>query len=496
MQGRASALGFYEAIAGDYKFEKTYMDKVRSVTPDDIRRVAAKYFTPSNLSAVAVVPVSSPLDGKRLKQRILSVKPFFSAPGKDYKTGIRKLKNGIKVIIKEDRSVPLFAARLLFPGGLRFENENSNGISNFTANMLTRGTATRSAGQIATEMESIAGYIEGFSGRDSAGISMDALSSGFDSAMDVFSDVALRSSFPEDEVSRAKREILADINRKNDNPASVCLDGFFASLFKGGAYSQPVEGTPGRVKKFSRKDAADFYARALNPEDMVIVVVGDVDARKVMARLEKDFSLLRKVRKPLASRAAGGNSSGGKAVTVKKMPGKQQTHIAVGFSAPKIGGADYYPLQVLNAILSGQGGRLFLRLRDEMSLAYSLSSFYGARVESGYFGVYIGTTPQKETTAIDEILAQFDALLKDGVTKDEVERARKKMVGDFEIGLQRNSAQASVMGFDELYGVGWDEHKDFARKVLAVTTKDVLRVARKYIKLDSRVVSVVRGEGG
>lgn len=468
MQGRAHALGFYEAIAGDYQFEKTYMDKVRSVTLDDIRRVAAKYFTPFNLSAVAVVPIASVLEGRRLKQSILSVKPSSSAPDKNYKTGIRKLKNGIKVIIEEDKSVPLFAAQLLFPGGLRFENKNSNGISNFTVNMLTRGTATRSAEQIATEMESIAGYIGGFSGRDSAGISMEALSSGFDSAMDVFSDVVLNPSFPEDEAHRAKREILAAINKKNDNLASICLDGFFALLFKNGSYSRQVEGTPGRVKKFSRKDAADFYAKALNPEDMVVVVVGDVDARKVMARLEKDFSSLRRVPKPLAYHAAGGKSSGKPVVKVKKMPGKQQTHIAVGFPAPKIGGADYYPLQVLNAVLSGQGGRLFLRLRDEMSLAYSLSSFYGARVESGYFGVYIGTTPQKEKTARDEILAQFDALLENGVTEDEVKRARNKMVGDFEIGLQRNSARASIMGFDELYGVGWDEHKDFARKVSVV----------------------------
>ncbi len=495
MQGRANSLGFYEAIAGDFMFEKLYMEKVRSVGRDDIRRVAAKYFTPSNLCAAALVPSDSAVSEKQLKKAVANPERKNLRPGGKYgKTGIHNLENGMRVIIKENKSVPLFAVRLLFPAGLRFENKSVNGISNLMANMLTRGTSSRSAKQIAEEMESLAGHLEGFSGRDSAGISMEALSSNFDSAMDIFSDVALSPSFPEDEARRAKREILASINRKGDNLSSVCIDRFFAALFKGSPYSRNVEGTAGNVKKFSGKNAADFYRKTLRPEDIVLVVVGDVETGRVLRRVEKDFAPLRKVRKTVPPPARP-EFPGRPVQTVKNTRDKQQTHIVVGFSAPGINSADRHPFQVLNTVLSGQGGRLFMKLRDEMSLAYSVTSFYGAHLESGYFGVYIGTAPHKEKSALEEILNQLSAVLRDGVSKDEVERARSKIVGDFEIGLQRNSAQASVMGFDELYGVGWDEHKKFARKVLAVTPEEVFRVAKKYIKLDSRVVSVVRGKG-
>ncbi len=492
MQGKAHALGFYETIAGDYGAEKTYMDKVRAVRVEDIRRVAAKYFIPSNLSAVALFPESLQAEGKRLKKTVSKTKPRIASKTGTYKTGVHRLKNGIRVIIKENNTVPLFAMRLLFSGGLRFEDRKANGISNFTANMLTRGTSTRSAAEIAEEMESLAGYIEGFSGKDSAGISMESLSSNFVPAMDIFSDVVLNPSFPDDEVQRAKREIFAEINRKKDRPASIAMDRFFTALFKDSPYSREVTGSVANVKRFSGKDASTFYKKLLNPENMVIVVAGDVEAEKVLSRIERDFSGLRKTGKFRASSAH--SKSGDKPVlTSRKIEGKEQTHIVVGFLAPELTSTDYYPFQVLNAVLSGQGGRLFMKLRDEMSLAYTVSSFYGARVDSGYFGIYIGTAPQKEKSALDEIVAQLKSLLNDGVGKDEVERAQRKMVGNFEIGLQTNSAQASVMGFDELYGVGWDEHKEFADKVFAVTAGDVLRVVRKYIELDSRVVSVVRG---
>lgn len=495
VQGRASSLGFYEAIAGDYMFEEKYLENIRSVKPDDIRRVAAKYFTPSNLSAVVLVPKDSAVVDGEVKNAVSSSKPD-GLSGEKSPDGIvvRKLENGVKVIIKENKSVPLFAVRLLFPAGLRFENKRTNGVSNFTANMLTRGTSTRSAKQIAEEMESLAGYIDGFSGRDSAGISMEALSSNFDSAMDIFSDVALNPSFPEEEAGRAKREILAAINAKKDSLFSVCIERFLAALFKGSSYSRDVLGTVSNIKRFSGKDAADFYKKALNPKETVLVVVGDVETDRVLKRLEKDFASLPGVRRFRPEKAHPA-SFGKPFTTVKQNEDKQQTHIVMGFAAPKTGSADYYPFQVLNTVLAGQGGRLFMKLRDEMSLAYSVTSFYGARVDAGYFGAYIATAPHKEKSATEEMLAQLSAIAANGVTADEVERAQNKMVGDFEIGLQRNSAQASVMGFDELYGVGWDEYEKFARKVLAVTPEDVLRVARKYIKLDSRVVSVVRGSG-
>ncbi len=148
----------------------------------------------------------------------------------------------------------------------------------------------------------------------------------------------------------------------------------------------------------------------------------------------------------------------------------------------------------MNSIMAGQGGRLFLELRDKQSLAYTVTSFHTPGLETGYFGVYIGTAPQKEQEAIEGIKNQLALLLKDGVSDDELNRAKSYIVGNFEIGLQKNSSQAAKIGFDELYDIGWDEYKSYPQKILDVTKDDVLKVARKYIDLDKYTIAIVKPE--
>ena len=179
---------------------------------------------------------------------------------------------------------------------------------------------------------------------------------------------------------------------------------------------------------------------------------------------------------------------------VKTKPDKAQMHIIMGFQGPTLKDPDHYPFEVLNTILSGQGGRLFLELRDKKSLAYTVTSFYTPGLEPGFFGVYIGTAPEKEEEAISGIKSELQRLLKDGVTEAELSRAQNYLVGNFEIGLQQNSSQAAKIAFDELYGIGWEEYKSYPDKIYSVTTEDVLEVARKYINLDSYTLSVVKPE--
>ncbi|MGH7901419.1 MAG: M16 family metallopeptidase, partial [Thermodesulfobacteriota bacterium] len=162
---------------------------------------------------------------------------------------------------------------------------------------------------------------------------------------------------------------------------------------------------------------------------------------------------------------------------------------------PRLKDNDQYAFEVLNAVLSGQGGRLFMELRDKKSLAYTVTSFLTLGLEPGFFGVYIGSAPEKEKEAIDGIKEQLSRVLNDGITQDELKRAQNYLVGNFEIGLQQNSSQAAKIAFDEVYGVGWDEYTKYPEKIYSVTTEDVKRVARKYVDLDKYTLTIVRPEG-
>jgi zinc protease len=501
MQGQAQKLGYFEVEAGDYRYENEYLQRVSRVTQEDIIRVARRYFKNSNLTAVFLLPTDRVTIKERDIEEIASASSdaiqrelgsLSFEPSADVKRFT--LDNGITVLIKENHSVPLFAARAAFLGGVRFEDERDNGVSNFVSEMFTRGTKTRSAEEIAKEIESIAGEISGFSGRNSFGVTLESLSRNFDKAMDVFADVILNPSFSEEEIERARRDILSSINRQGDNPLRTTVNLFLRALYKRHPYRFDVLGTKETVSRIGREDLVAFYGKYVRPENMVIAVVGDVGEKEVLSTIEGHFRNMEKGRfsPPRVEPEPPPDRIREEVIEQKE---KAQTHIILGFQAPTLKDPDQYPFEVLNAILSGQGGRLFMELRDRRSLAYTVTSFFTPGVEPGFFGVYIGCAPEKQDEAIQGIKEQLSLILERGVTDDELKRAQNYLVGNFEIGLQQNSSQAAKIAFDELYGVGWDEYKRYPERIYSVTRDDVLRVARRYIDLNRYTLALLKPEG-
>lgn len=498
MQGQARKLGYFELETGDYGYERLYLERVRNVTPEDILRVARRYLVQKNLTAGALLPEDKT---KGVEQGFRKALVFPGGAKKKERKKVsstqaefkkHELSNGIRVLLKRNPAVPLFSVHAVFLGGLRYEDENTNGISNFMSGMFTRGTSSRSTEDIATQIEGLGGTVDGFSGKNSVGVTLSALSENFEGAMDILSDVILNPSFSDEEMERERREILAALERQEDNLTGKTVRNFLKTLFLRHPYRFNVLGTEENVDRFVSSDVRKFYKKVIRPENMVISVAGDIDAEKTLGTLEKLFGSMKgggfeKTRPSRESALSAARE------TVEFERDKAQTHIIAGFHAPGFKSRDRYAFEVLNSVLSGQGGRLFIELRDKKSLAYAVTSFYVPGMEGGYFGVYIGTAPQKEKEALESITEQLQLAL-DGVGEQELERAKNYIVGSFEIGLQRNSAQASTVGFDELYGIGTYEYRKFPEKILAVTADDVARVARKYINPEAAAVSILKPE--
>ena len=546
MQGQAQKLGYYEVEAGDFRYEDEYLDKVRQVTAEDVMAVANKYLNNTNLTAGFLLPtgqvtiteeeiksIAGEADGRAAVENVseeenteaangeeelieeefavhgsgavpASASAALSAtpgPGATADSEVKEyvLDNGVRVLIKHNTGVPLFAARAAFLGGLRYEDAKTQGMSNFASRMLTRGTDTRSAARIAQEIDSIAGDLEGFSGRNSFGVTVEGLSQNFPQAMDLFADVLLHPSFNQQEVERARREILAEINREGDNLVKTTINLFLNTLYSEHPYKFNPLGTVDTVTSFNGKSIQAFYKKYATPENLVITIVGDVNEDEVLAVVKEKFGAMKKGTETAPEVPA---PTAPEKITelVETKPDKAQTHIIMGFLAPSLSDKDTYAFEVLNTVLSGQGGRLFLELRDKKSLAYTVTSFYTPGIEPGFFGVYIGTAPQKEAEAVSAIKEQLGLVLENGITDDELKRAQNYLVGSFEIGLQQNASQAAKITFDELYGLGWDEYKKYPEEIYAVTKEDVLTAARKYINLDKYTLVIVKpdsnGNGG
>jgi zinc protease len=173
---------------------------------------------------------------------------------------------------------------------------------------------------------------------------------------------------------------------------------------------------------------------------------------------------------------------------------KQQAHFVIGYPGARFTDPDRYSLDVLGSALAGMGGRLFVNLRDKKSLAYSVTSFSSEQVDPGFFAFYMGTSADKLDVAVADTLKEIGEVKQGGITPEELDRARKWMIGTYEIGLQSNGSYTSKMVYNELYGVGYEETFAAPEKIAAVTLADVNRLAATVLDTGKYTIAILRGK--
>lgn len=494
-EGTARKWISYETTADDFAFEEQYLAAIEKVTPEDLRRLAQEYLKAERMSVAILHP-----EGKKIPASFITAPKTSSAAQPKKKRyelvaehgHIQKYRfqNGLRLILRENHRLPLIAVRHASLGGVRFETKGNNGIYHLISNLLPKGTNTHNALQIAEISEEIAGHVDAAAGRNSWGVFGSFLSAKKDQGLKLFSDMLLHPSFDPEEVKREKRIALEAVKNQEDSLSHLAFQKFQSLLFKKHPYGMTVLGTKKSIQSITREKMVRTYREMLNPKEMVISAVGDFKAEDFAETIAdtlgaidgkaKKHPRIRPEEKPKSTRSA----------EIKK--NKMQAHVVLGFAGISLHQEERYAFEVLNNILSGQGGRLFLELRDKHSLAYTVTSVLVEGIEPGYFATYIGTEPQKVDKAVTGILGELKHIQSDKVSAEELDRAKNYIVGNYEIDLQKNSAIASVLAFNELYDHGLEEFDRFSKRILEVTSEEVLAVAKKYLNLNAYCMAIVR----
>jgi len=480
VEDQAEMLGTDELSTGDVNFSKRYLEGIRAVTREDIMRVAKEYFHNGNLSVAVIKPKEA---AKEIEKEDVK---------KDDKQAQKiMMDNGMSLLIKENTAVPLVAMRAMFLGGVRLEDENNNGVSNFMSGTLIKGTKSRSAQQIAEEMESIGGAIDTFSGNNSFGVSVSMLKKDFDKGLDILSDVILNPSFDKNEMEKRRTEILAGIKQQEDDPFSLAGKLMRQNLFKSHPYRFQTLGSAETITKMNRDDLMAFYQKYCIPNNMVLAIFGDVDASEVADKVKKAFAGFQKKELEIPK-----NLSEQPLVSVldtKMQKDIKQAVIFMGFHGITVYDEDRYAIEVMDAVLSGigfPGGRLHEKLRANQ-IVYAVHAYNQPGLDPGLFAVYAGTTTDKVETAMGIIKEEIESLRNDAISDEELERGKRMCISIKQIGLQTNADQAFTMGLDELYGLGYEDISNYEDRINAVTKEDVKRVAEKYLQLDKYAIAIV-----
>jgi zinc protease len=481
MQGQAQDLGGSWLAAGDLNFSARYLEAVKGAMPTDIQRVARAHLSPENRTLYALLPEGFAPRTSEISVEY-EVKPIqkFDFP------------NGLRLLVKEDHRLPFVELRAVFKGGVLAETAENNGASLLMAKTLLQGTTSRTAEEIAEEIECVGGHIESYGGNNSFGVNIEVLQGDFATGLNLLADVVLNPTFPADSFERERQVQLAGIKAQKDELLPSTFKLVRQGLFGAQGYGLHSSGTEASVQKLQAEDIRALHRRLTVPNNCVLAVFGDIDVENVRASVEKAFG-------PLApgAEALNGLSPAEPVREVKRLVenrDKKQAVLVVGFQGTTLHHEDRYALELIQEALSDLGSRLFMRVREKLGLAYYVGAQNFLGLVPGYFALYAGTEPEKVALVEAEMLLEAEALRKDGLSEQELKRSKAKVLGQKKIARQDLGNYAMNAALDELYGLGF-QHGDIEdAKYEAVTLHDIRVVAEKYLRRDALVVAIIQPE--
>jgi len=481
-RGVASDVGSNWLLTRNLNFSKQYLDAIGRVTADDVRRVAREYLQNDRLSSTSINP-----PGTLAK----TGKP----PGESQAGDIKKftLSNGLRLLVREDPRLPLVAITAVFRGGLLAETKETNGITSLFAKALLKGTKSRTGEQIASRIEDVGGSISSESGNNSFSVSVDVMKPDLALGLDLLADVLINPSFPDREVALEKQGQLAGIKAEDEQPTSVARNLLRERLFGSHPYALRNAGAAGAVAALTPEMLREFHREFAVAKNAVISVFGAVDAEEVRKLVEKDFASMPPGRLAFDKPPVPSPVSSVPPATANL--DKQQGIVMVGFQSVAVDDPDRPAMEVVAEASNDLGSRFFNRIREKMGLAYFVGAaqFYG--LAPGAFLFYLGTDPKKVEPVTHELRDEIALLARDGLSQEELDRAKKKLLGAEAIRNQSNAALATTTAVDELMGEGFDSFTRRREEIEKITLDDTRRVASKYFQQPSGVeVTVVPPE--
>jgi len=512
MEGQATYLAEWEAL-GSWRMGDEYYDRFMSVTGEEIHEVASRYLSPDRAGVVVYRPQESPqvaASAGELLDKIVSVKtdPLEPLPPRDIPGPVQpasaprlesmeagvsvfRTSSGMPILVRPRRGSPIVHIAVHAPGGVRDESPETNGLTTLAMRTTLKGTARRTASQIAEDSEMLGGSIGTSVGSESFGWAMSVPVQHLEAAVELLADVVYDAVIPDDALETERAVALADVAAIRDDMFRYPMRLVMSGAYGAHPYSLSPLGTEESLRGASVEDVRQWYRGRLLGSPLVVGIVGDVDEKDAARLIAHALS---GVRPSVHSNIEPPVWPSDKRICVESRE-KAQTALAMAFRGPSRNDDRRFAVQLIATIASGLGGRFFDELRDRQSLAYTVHAYTSERQLAGMFLAYIATSPEKEETAREGLLREFTRLRDEEVTEDELQRAQRYTVGSNAIRQESSAAILGDMLDAWMFGSGLHELEEHDARILAVTREQILRAARDFFDPARRVEGVIRGVG-
>ncbi|MGH7681791.1 MAG: M16 family metallopeptidase, partial [Candidatus Eiseniibacteriota bacterium] len=403
------------------------------------------------------------------------------------------LPNGLAVIVRENHANPTIAIQGLVKAGAMFDPKGKSGLASFVAGMLDQGTKTRTGQEQAAAIESLGASLRFDGGPETASVSGNLLSSDLDTVLGAMADALRNPIFPADQVEKVRGEMIIDCRVAENSTASVAARRANELLYPlDHPYHFSSSGSESTVNGITRDDLVAFHAANYGPNQMILVLVGDVTPAQARTLIEKAFGSWKALPNPPAFKIPVSAPPAAVARLVARMPGKSQADVAWAVPGIARTAPDYDATMLMNYLLGGGSlsSRLMDSLRDQQGLVYGVYSSMLSGIGAGPIQIRAGTNPENVDRTVSAMLEQVKRFHDSGPTDEEMDEAKGYLTGVFPVRLETNAGVAGQLLSAEIYGLGLDYIERYPSLVRAITSAGVAAAARKYLNPDVYVLVI------
>lgn len=405
----------------------------------------------------------------------------------------KTLPNGLRVVVVRRPQVPLITAQLLIKSGGEVDPADMAGVADMTASLLTRGTTTRSATQIAEAIEALGGFISSSARWDSSAVGVDAMSSRIGPAMEILADVVRNPAFKDEEIDRLRRQYLNNLKVSLGQPGAIARFAAARVVFRDSPYGHPLSGTPESLPRIKREDIVRIHSLFYRPDNAILILGGDINAPDGFALAQKHLGAWQKPTSELlrVQIVTPASDPKNRRVLVIDMPDAGQAAVLATRSAINRDSPEYFRGLVANSVLSGYSGRLNQEIRIKRGLSYGAGSTLDTRRWAGSFSASAQTKNESGAEVASLTLAEIVRLANGDLPDSELTPRKAVLIGGFARGLETTGGLVGQVSSLAIYGLGFDQINRYVANVSAIKAEDIKKFAATHLSADSTSVIVV-----
>ncbi len=400
---------------------------------------------------------------------------------------ITNLSNGIRVICEEMTYLRSVSFGLWVKVGSANEDEYNNGISHMIEHMLFKGTKNRSAKEIADEMASIGGNLNAFTSKECTSYYTRTLDEHIYKAIDIISDMILNSNIDESDLEKEKGIIIEEIDMYDDSPEDLVHEMLQKNIWNRHPLGYIISGEKENVRSFTRKDIIDYMLKHYVAENIVISLAGNFSSKEILPILEEKFGEIPSNKNLSETTVPEYNKC-----IYTKTKDIEQVHLNVAFDSISYLSEEKYTLSIVNSILGGSiNSRLFMEIREELGLTYSIYTYGSSYKDAGLFHVYAAMNPSQTELVFDKIIEVIEKLKAEGITEDELIKTKEQIKTELIINSESTQSRMNTNGKSIICRGFITPLDDTIKKLNQVTTKDIKEFLEKYFNYSACSISLV-----